>query len=89
MSRRRINVTLTLGVIMYQSIDSGKIKFKLNNLIIKRGLSKNKLSVISGVRFDTIQRLCSGNLSRLDLEILCRLCKSLNCSIDELIEYEK
>lgn len=74
---------------MYQSIDSGTIKFKLKELMEKRNLSKNKLSITSGVRFDTIQRLCRGNLSRIDLEILCRLCKALNCSIDDLIEYKK
>lgn len=74
---------------MYQSIDCGTIKFKLKSLMEQRKLSKNKLSTTSGVRFDTIQRLCRGNLSRLDLEIVCRLCKTLNCSIEDLIEYEK
>lgn len=74
---------------MYQSIDCGSIKFKLKKILEEKNLSKNRLSVISGVRFDTIQRLCKGNLSRIDLEILCRLCKSLDCSIEDLIEYKK
>ena len=74
---------------MYQSIDCGSIKFKLKKILEERNLSKNKLSVTSGVRFDTIQRLCKGNTSRIDLEIICRLCKTLNCSIEDLIEYQK
>lgn len=74
---------------MYHSIECGKIKFKLKEMLEQKGLTKNRLSNLSNVRFDTIQRLCKGNLSRLDLEILCRLCKALNCTIDDLIEYEK
>lgn len=89
MSRRRIHVKLTLGEIMYQSVGCGKIKFKLKSILESRNLSKNRLSIISGVRFDTIQRIYNGSLTRLDLDILCRLCKALDCQIDELIEYEK
>lgn len=74
---------------MYQSINSGKIIFKLDKILKKKGIAKNKLSVMSGVRFDTIQRMCRGNLSRIDLEIICRICKSLDCSIEDLIEYKK
>lgn len=74
---------------MYQSVDCGTIKFKLKEVMAKKKISKNKLSVLSGVRFDTITRMIEGNLTRIDLEILCRLCKTLECSIDDLIEYEK
>ena len=89
MPRHSFNVTLNLGDFMYQSMDSGKIKFKLKDLIQSQNLTKHHLSVISGVRFDTICRMCKGNLVRLDLEILCRLCNALNCSLDDLIEYQK
>ena len=74
---------------MYQSINCGKIKFKLKDMMETQKLTKNGLSTKSGVRFDTIQSLCKGTLTRLDLEIICRLCKALDCSIDDLIEYEK
>lgn len=74
---------------MYQSINCGKIKFKLKDMMESKNLTKNGLSTKSGVRFDTIQKLYKGTLTRLDLEIVCRLCKALDCSIDDLIEYEK
>lgn len=72
-----------------QNYECGKIKFKLAQILKDRNLSKNKLSITSGVRSDTILRLCKGNLTRLDLDIVCRLCKTLDCSIEDLIEYEK
>lgn len=88
MSRRIDNDTILLGDWMYTSIDNGSINFKLKQILIDRNLSKNKLSVMSGVRFDTIQRFCLGNISRIDLEILCRLCNALNCKIEDIIEYK-
>lgn len=74
---------------MYKSIESGSIQFKLHRILKERKLSKNKLSVMSGVRFDTIHRFCKGDLSRIDLEILCRLCSALECEIEDIIEYQK
>jgi len=88
MSRRIYNDTILLGDRMYTSTDNGSINFKLKQILIDRNLSKNKLSVMSGVRFDTIQRFCLGNISRIDLEILCRLCNALNCKIEDIIEYK-
>lgn len=74
---------------MYKTQENGMIVFKLNDILKHRKLSKNRLSVNSGVRFDTIHRFCKGDLSRIDLEILCRLCHALNCDINDIIEYQE
>lgn len=74
---------------MYISIDSGKIQFKLQSLLESKQMSKNRLSVLSGVRFDTIHRFCKGDLSRIDLEILCKLCNTLDCNVEDIIEYHR
>lgn len=74
---------------MYKSIEDGSIQFKLKDILDKKELSKNKLSTISGVRFDTILRFCRGDLSRIDLEIICKLCHALDCQIEDIIEYDK
>ncbi len=74
---------------MYNSVNYGKIKFKLKGILEKEKMSKNHLSVISGVRFDTIQRYIKGDIVKVDLDIICRLCKALNCNIEDIIEYKK
>ncbi|MFV0394908.1 MAG: helix-turn-helix domain-containing protein [Coprobacillaceae bacterium] len=74
---------------MYKTQENGMIIFKLQDILHTRKISKNHLSVISGVRFDTIHRFCKGDLSRIDLDILCRLCNALNCEITDIIEYQK
>jgi len=89
MSRCISNVTIRWVMYMYKTYENGFIVFKLQDILNERNLSKNRLSVISGVRFDTIQRYCKGNLTRIDLDILCRLCHVLNCEITDIIEYRK
>lgn len=74
---------------MYTTQTEGMIIFKLETILKERKLSKNRLSTMSGVRFDTIQRFCKGDLSRIDLDILCRLCSALECEIQDIIEYQK
>ena len=74
---------------MYKSINNGKIIFKLDSLMKAKKLSKNKLSNMSGVRFDTILRYCRGDITRIDLETICKLCDTLNCKIEDIIEYKK
>ena len=74
---------------MYNSGKYGKIHFKLKNILENNKISKNSLSVKSGVRFDTIQRYIKGDIVRVDLDIICKLCKALNCTIEDIIEYKK
>ena len=74
---------------MYNSGNYGKIKFKLKEILDRENISKNHLSVTSGVRFDTIQRYVKGDIVRVDLDIICRLCKALNRNIEDIIEYKK
>jgi putative transcriptional regulator len=74
---------------MYNSGNYGKVRFKLNGILKDRNMTKNRLSVISGVRFDTIQRYVKGDIIRVDLDVICRLCKALNCKLEDIIEYIK
>jgi len=74
---------------MYNSGSYGKVKFKLKEILDNNNMSKNSLSVKSGVRFDTIQRYVKGDILRVDLDVICKLCKTLNCNIEDILEYKK
>jgi len=74
---------------VYNSGDYGKIEFKLKDIVEENKISKNSLSVKSGVRFDTIQRYLKGDILRVDLDVICRLCKALDCTLEDIIEYKK
>lgn len=67
--------------------DYGHIKIKLSELIDKRGISKNKLSHRAEMQRSQINQYCSNQVTRLDTAVLARICSTLNCKIEDLLEF--
>lgn len=67
--------------------DYGYIHIKLSELIQERDISKNKLCHLAEMERAQLNRFCDGTITRLDTAVLCRLCKALDCSLSDLLEY--
>lgn len=65
----------------------GTIKIKLAELIEKKGISKNKLSHKAEMERTQINNYCKNNITRLDTDVLARLCTVLECEISDLLEF--
>lgn len=65
----------------------GTIKINLTALIEESGLSKNKLSHLAEMERTQINRYCSNKVTRLDTDVLARLCTALDCKIGDLLEF--
>jgi len=65
----------------------GKIKINLASLLEKSGMSKNKLSHRAEMQRTQINHYCNNTITRLDTDVLARLCTVLNCEIGELLEF--
>jgi transcriptional regulator, XRE family len=65
----------------------GTIRIKLDELIKKNGISKNKLSHRAEMQRTQINNYCNNDISRLDIDVLARLCTVLNCGIGDLLEF--
>lgn len=65
----------------------GTIKINLAKLIEARGISKNKLSHRAEMQRTQINHYCNNTISRLDVDVLSRLCTVLECGIGELLEF--
>lgn len=65
----------------------GKIIFHIGEFMDKMGISRNKLCTLTGIRFEVADRYYKGNIERLDVDILARICCVLNCNAGDLIEY--
>ena len=65
----------------------GTIKIKLNELIVKQGLSKNQLSHRAEMQRSQINNYCKNEITRLDVDVLARICTVLNCEIGDLLEF--
>lgn len=65
----------------------GTIKIKLDELIQKSGISKNKLSHKAEMQRTQINNYCNNKITRLDTDVLARICTVLDCKIEDLIEF--
>lgn len=65
----------------------GTIRIKLDELIEKSGISKNKLSHRAEMQRTQINNYCKNNITRLDTDVLARLCTVLECQIGDLLEF--
>jgi len=68
-------------------MEHGTIKIKLNELMEEAGISKKKLSEEAEMQRWQVRRYCNNEITRLDTAVLARLCRALNCSLSDLLEY--
>lgn len=65
----------------------GYYLFKLNSLLDEKKVTKNAVKTKKEIDFNSMQRLIKGDLSRLDLDIIAKLCNELDCKIEDIVEY--
>lgn len=65
----------------------GTIQINLNKLMKDSGLSINKLSQRAEMERTQVRRYCNNDITRLDIDVLARLCSVLNCQIGDLLEF--
>ena len=71
----------------YLMEEYGTIRIKLDELIEKAGISKNKLSHKAEMQRTQINAYCNNQITRLDIDVLSRICTVLECSIGDLLEF--
>lgn len=67
--------------------DYGYIRIKLNDLIQRETISKNKLCCRAEMQRTQLNRYCKNEVTKLDVDVLARLCTALHCEINELLEF--
>lgn len=65
----------------------GTIHIKLDELIQKKGISKNKLSHWAEMQRSQINHYCKNEIARLDIDVLARICTVMECGIGDLLEF--
>ena len=65
----------------------GQIQINLKHILDAQCMSRNELATSIGVNFDVINRWYNNNTSRIDLDVLARVCFVLNCRPEDLIKY--
>ena len=65
----------------------GVIRIKLDDLLQESGLSKNKLSHRAEMQRTQINNYCNNKISRVDMDVLARICTVFGCKIEDLLEF--
>ena len=65
----------------------GTVRINLAQIIEEKGISKNKLSQRAEMQRTQLNNYCNNRISRLDIDVLARLCTVLECDISDLLEF--
>ena len=78
------------SIVSYQTHEYGSVRVKLKELLDNRGITRNRLRTLTGIKYEVIDRYYKAeNVEMVDLDLLAKVCFVLNCSISDLLEYEK
>lgn len=70
-----------------KDIEYGKIHIKLAQIMKSQGISINRLACRAEMQRTQLKAYMSGEVQRVDLAVLARLCYVLECDISDLLEY--
>lgn len=67
----------------------GSIKICLKERLDEKKITRNFLAKRVGTQFEVIDKWYKGNVERLDLDLLARVCYVLGCEPADIIKYDK
>ena len=77
------------SIIQYQTSEYGSVKVKLAEILDRRGITRNRLRTLTGVKYEVIDRYYKGiKVELVDLDFLAKVCYVLDCEISDLLEYQ-
>lgn len=65
----------------------GHVDLKLDEFMKKNNISRSSLSRNAQIHYNQLLKYCRNDMQKVDLNILARICKTINCEIGEIIEY--
>ena len=67
----------------------GKININLKEIIDTKKISRSKLSTMTALGYDIINRYYNNKVNRVDLDVIARFCFVLGCNIEDILKYNK
>ena len=65
----------------------GHVELRLKEVMDERGISRNQLAKLIDARFEVVGKWYKGEVEKMDLDILARICYALDCTTEDLIRY--
>lgn len=74
------------GIIEHKNY--GKVEIKLSSIMDRRNISIYQMTQLTGLKYSTIKSYYTNSpISRVDLDVISKLCYVLNCRIEDILEY--
>ena len=67
--------------------DYGRVELRLGEIMDERGISRNQLAKMIDARFEVVSKWYKGEVEKMDLDILARICYVLDCRAEDMIQY--
>ena len=65
----------------------GRVELRLKEVMDERGISRNQLAKLIDARFEVVGKWYKGEVEKMDLDILARICYALDCTAEDIIQY--
>ena len=65
----------------------GHVELRLKEVMDERGITRNQLAKLIDARFEVVGKWYKGEVEKMDLDILARICYALDCTTEDLIRY--
>ena len=67
--------------------DWGKVDLRLDEYLKEHNKSRSSLSRNGQIHYKQLLKYCRNDMQKVDLNILARICKTINCTIEDILEY--
>lgn len=67
--------------------DFGRVKLHIDEMLTKKGFSKNKFAQKAEMQRTQLNKYCNGDIVLLDINVLGRMCTVLDCEISDILEF--
>ncbi len=74
---------------IFEIKDYGKVSFHIKEIMDNKNMTRSKLAKLANVRFEVADKWYNGDIERMDIDILTRICFVLDCKISDIISYKK
>jgi len=65
----------------------GKTVFRFAEVMDSKGINRNQLAKRAGIRFEVADRYYKGNIEKIDVDVLTRICFVLGCDVGDVVVY--
>ena len=63
------------------------IVFKLKRALALAEMTQKELAAVTGIRPPTVSAICTNTIKHVPVDVMDKICKTLNCQPSDFIEY--